>query len=112
MSEPNPEEVKRVVAFLNQLLATDGDAVRPFFRVCVPCNQQMMAHPTVQVGGSDESPTLSMLGIFNGLMGIYSTGVKRGRGPIEAVIDARTDELLYFTYSENIGSSHGEKRPR
>lgn len=103
MSEPNPEEAKRVVKFLNELLATDGEAIRALFKYCVPCNERLDAHPTVQTRGEPGTqPFVGFLGILNGLLGAYSTGVKRGHGPISAVFDDRTDELLFFDYNANI----------
>lgn len=81
----------RIVGFLNELLAIDGAAIASLVETRVPCNEAMVAHPTVQtfyVTGS----RVGMLGILNGLAGSPKTWPDAPDGfvppgSIEAIFD-------------------------
>ena len=70
------EAAGEVVAFLNDLLALDREAVEALVRHRVPCNQALTEHPTVQVGPIAENGQnhVGLLGLLNGLIGIDSSG--------------------------------------
>jgi hypothetical protein len=73
--------IRSIVNGLNEMLATDRDAIEALVEYRVGCNEAMSDHPTVQVG--DEG--LGMLGVINGLVGAIPSGPRKGWGYITAV---------------------------
>lgn len=73
------------IAFLNELMAIDPDAMAQLCISRVPCNEALADHPTVQVAPEDQGYSVGILGIINGLFGVDGSGW----GPIERVIDGR-----------------------
>jgi hypothetical protein len=67
----NKERARAVVDFMNEALAVDRLAVEGLLFHRVPCNAAMADHPTIQVRSYDPPPipTVSMLGLLNGLCG-------------------------------------------
>jgi hypothetical protein len=59
----------QVVTFLNECYKIDPDAIKALFAHRVAVNDAMADHPTVQVTSGDP-PTMSILGLLNGFVGI------------------------------------------
>ncbi len=85
--------VDEAITLLNQLIASDADAVTALFETRVPCNDAFADHPTVQVvqWSRTGTCTVGMLGILNGLFGINA----EGWGHIVAVYSEQTGKVLY-----------------
>ena len=68
--------VEAVIELLNELLEIDSDAVSNLVLNRVECNEELADHSTVQVAWNKEDDTFSvgLLGILNGLFGIDSCG--------------------------------------
>ena len=81
--------IDEVIAFLNELLALDADAVTAWVETRVGCNEALAAHPTLQVAGkelkepgerADGSMDLGLpfrfglLGVLNGIFGADGEG--------------------------------------
>jgi hypothetical protein len=72
-----------VVDKLNEIFTTDPDAMRALLNNRVECNQTMANHNSVQVMGTEDKPTVGILGILNGLIEPLVGGriaVKLGEG--------------------------------
>lgn len=74
--------VNEVVDRLNEFNKTDSSALKKIFDNRVPCNKDMGDHPTIQCGQRKKRYTVGMLGLLNGLFGIYPDYPKKGYGPI------------------------------
>lgn len=90
------EEEKQQLArdmceYLNDLVATDHDAIHRLVEDRQPCNQAMLQHPTAQVTPG-EPPMLGLLGILNGFIGIDADGW----GYVAASFDDTTGKLTGF----------------
>lgn len=79
-----------VIAYLNDLLATDRPAVAALVANRVPCNQVMANHPTAQVMSQHGGYHIGLLGVINGMFGTLN-GTD---GPIAVVFENGT--LLRF----------------
>lgn len=66
--------IDETVAFLNELLALDHQAITALIKNHVTCNEQLAAHQTVQVLLGDGEYFVEALGILNGLFGIDEDG--------------------------------------
>ena len=77
-----------VVKFLNDLLASDREAISQLVEHRIPCNNLLAEHPTVQVSGMP--PLIGMLGIINGMCGVREDG----RGFITAVYNDSHPEVI------------------
>jgi hypothetical protein len=76
--------VEDALAFLNELINYDADALRDLIETRVDCNQKMADHPTIQVWARPGQPfQLGVLGLINGLFGADN----EGWGPIAACFD-------------------------
>lgn len=72
----DPDEV---VAFMNEALETDREAISYLVGNRVVCTQVMADHPTIQVAkrqveGIGEAYTVGLLGLLNGLCGAREDG--------------------------------------
>ena len=86
--------VEDTVAFLNELVKIDRQAMQELVESRVVCNDGMAGHSTVQVqdvrdpdsraGATDTVPAMGFLGVLNGLFGVFDEGPKKGCGPIAA----------------------------
>ena len=74
---------KRIVNFMNSLIELDKDAIVNLVNARMVCNKALAEHPTVQVTGNDDMSLVGIIGILNGLCGIYDNGF----GAIAAVTD-------------------------
>lgn len=88
IKQPN---VKDAIKFLNEILARDERAISELFlSKRVECNLLLADHPTVQVIPLNMDYGLydvGILGILNGLFGVYPDGPKKGWGPIAMMVD-------------------------
>jgi hypothetical protein len=68
--------VEEVLAFLNEALLLDQDAVSNLVETRFPCNAAMANHPTIQVSGEPDgkSPKVGFLGVLNGMFGADEGG--------------------------------------
>ena len=75
------------IAFLNEALKLDPDAVKALCDTRVPCNKAMANHSSIQVGGA----TVGLIGLLNGLFGARDDLPKNHRfymwGAISACYD-------------------------
>lgn len=80
-----------LIEYLNSLVEIDPAAIQELIEARVPCNEQLLNHPTVQVLKEDEHavPKLGFLGVLNGFMG-------ESNGYIMASFDDQTGKLLRF----------------
>ena len=77
MEHLSEEHVDKVVAYLNELVALDKDAIERLIEARVPCNEKMASHPHVQVQGAEGNAVVGLLGIVNGLMGAQPEGANK-----------------------------------
>ena len=59
------------IDYLNGLIETDRVAIAALIANRVPCNQQLADHPTVQVFRQHGGYLVGLLGILNGLFGVF-----------------------------------------
>jgi hypothetical protein len=91
----NPEQI---INFLNHLVVLDRDAVSALINTRVPCNKQFSEHETVQVlAGENETHSVGLLGILNGLCGKD----ENGWGFIVAEVDEKDDKVERFIHSKD-----------
>lgn len=79
-----------MITFLNELVAIDKPAIAALLANRVPCNEDMVNHPSVQVQLQHGGAHVGMFGIINGLFGIDA----RGQGLIRYVF--QDGELIRF----------------
>ena len=98
MEHLSEENVDKVVAYLNELVSIDREAVERLVETRVQCNVAMAGHPTVQVMEDEEgNPVVGVLGVINGLVGTQPDGAnKPGWGYIAASFDDKSGRLLKF----------------
>lgn len=79
----------RIIEVMNRMLDEDRAATEAIFRTRHYCNQRLAEDPTIQVS-CGEPPTVSLLGVLNGLAGILPKDSKRpGWGRVTAVYEER-----------------------
>ena len=69
----DPCSIDHVLEVLNSIVKADPKAAFTLIETRVPCNAVLAEHPTVQVVGGD-TPTVGLLGIINGILGVYEDG--------------------------------------
>jgi hypothetical protein len=74
----------RCIELLNEALAMDAQAVTAIVGQRVRCNQTLAEHPTIQCRAD---LSFSVLGLLNGICGVFDDGPQKGRGPITAVFE-------------------------
>jgi len=81
----DPCSVAHAVCVLNEAVAADAVAVASIVAQRVPCNDALVAHPTIQVGSDHPGGpvVVGLLGILNGIFGVAPDGF----GAIAAVFD-------------------------
>lgn len=94
-------DVKEMIDFLNSLIEIDATAVTNLVNARVCCNEELAAHPTVQVRDYNlesncEYYDVGFLGIINGYYGVYDVGDKKGYGAITAVFDKYSGLISHF----------------
>lgn len=78
-----------IISQLNEISETDPTAMEWLVDNRITCNKALADHPTVQVHARDGiPPTVGMLGILNGIVGVIGEGERlAGFGLIAAVYD-------------------------
>lgn len=92
---------RTIVSLMNDLFALDREAVNDLVGHRVMCNEALANHPTVQVQTQDGYHEIGLLGILNGLCGVYEEGPKAQWGCISAEFDDQTGRLIGFGILEN-----------
>lgn len=97
------ELAQTVVDYMNDLSKRDRQAVAALISNRVPCNQDISNHPTCQVVQQCGGFSVGLLGILNGLCGIYNDGPRKGYGPVAAEFDSVGEgrELVGFRVLRN-----------
>ena len=86
------------IEILNEAVEADSDAMGFLITNRVACNDSLRKHPTIQVAlFNEQSYTVGLLGILNGLFGID----EKGWGAIAAVFD-EDKKLLKFERRANL----------
>jgi hypothetical protein len=86
-----------VIDYLNGIQALDPKVLWSLIEARVFCNQEVSDHPTLQVSGTVGTPTVGLLGILNGLVGVRPDGW----GYITAVYDDEGQLLRFAPTAEN-----------
>jgi hypothetical protein len=94
-----------IIAYLNTLIETDHGAMLEIINHRVSCNQELAKHPTVQVWSDDNQTTednqatVSIVGILNGLFGVFDDGPKKNWGTIAiaGVLDDKKQRFRSLT---------------
>ena len=91
--------VRRAIEYLNSVLKIDPDAVKRLFKHEVPCNDALTKHPTCRVGdaGTGHDPTLSVLGLINGIFGVD----EHGQGHINSLHPGDSTDIETFLRGTN-----------
>lgn len=66
--------VDEAIEYLNSLIESDPVAIRALLMNRVPCSGDLAEHPTCQVRAIDRGLYVGMMGVLNGLFGIYPDG--------------------------------------
>ena len=90
---------KRIIDFLNSLLETDRDVIEKLITYRLPCSKYLEYHPTVQVSCHNKKSIVGLLGLLNGLCGVYENGEYKGRGPITVVFD-NNGNIVEFRFTD------------
>ncbi len=88
---------------LNQLLVSAPEVPDLLEELCertVPVPSSLVNHPTIQVRDLDGEPSVGLLGILNGLLGVVPEGPRAGWGHIVAHFDPQSGKLLHFSLTE------------
>jgi hypothetical protein len=88
----NEELANKIIDYLNELTKLDKPAMGALISNRVPCNQQFADHPTCQCSSQNDGFYVGLLGILNGLCGIYDDGPLKGAGPIAAKFEQLPDD--------------------
>ena len=107
------ELADRCIDLLNEILDLDPLAIEALINRRVPVNADLADHPTIQVGPmkKDGPPLMGLLGVLNGLCGVYEEEPKIGQGMICAVYDDAFSELLCFERIRKLSDEIKEKDP-
>jgi len=89
--------IDEVVAFLNEALALDKQAISQFLNRRVSVNDAILNHPTIQCRVKDSQGSLNLVGLINGLFGTDD----RGFGAI-CYIAVEEDILKFERYPKEI----------
>lgn len=83
------ELAKILIDRLNDLIKDyrTREAISTLLGVRAVIHRDCSDHPTIQTGGSVVQPTLSFLGLLNGIVGVIPSGRKKGYGYITVVLD-------------------------
>lgn len=94
--KPNDLAV-HIVAYLNDLLEHDREAITRLVGSRVECNRSLADHPTCEVGVQEEGWDVGMLGVLNGVCRIDGPCY----GPVVAVLDEETNEIIRFEVAKD-----------
>ncbi len=91
-----------VIDKLNEILEHDRAGISDLFlNKKSPCNEELANHPTVQVWGEGGSYSVAILGILNGLFGVFDDGPKKGFGGITMEVIVEKSIIIGFGRTKN-----------
>jgi hypothetical protein len=90
-----------IIQLMNSALILDREAIDALVKRRVVCNADLAQHPTIQVRTGSAAPTLGLVGLLNGIVGVD----EQGNGYIAADFDSATDKLLWFSLNHNLHKS-------
>lgn len=96
------ELARRIVTALNELLEVDRAAITLLVRARVPCGQALADHPSVQVLQEGTVTTVGLVGVLNGICGVYTDGNVKGWGPVCAVVNDDDGTVSKFALSHEL----------
>ena len=64
-----------VIASLNEIYAADPEAMKLLIESRVPCNSELVDHPTVQCISFNNIHKVGILGVLNGIFGADERGI-------------------------------------
>jgi len=91
-----PNEIDRAIQVLNRALAASPNSIRFLVENRTVCTESLADDPTIQCAEDEGSWFVGMLGIINGILGVDRNS---GYGPIQAMFDAKTGNILRFERS-------------
>ena len=106
MGTVNVELAKKTVDYLNEIFETDPEFIGVMFSFRVRTNNNLAAHPSVQVIAHDGEYSCRLIGLFNGLCGVY--GDDHQTGPIGMIVE--DGELQGFALVDPSSLVRTEKR--
>lgn len=68
------ELIDYVIDQLNEIVKHDPNALYALIKQRVPCNDELLNHPTVQCGKHDGCWQVGVLGLINGIIGVNDDG--------------------------------------
>ena len=80
---------------LNEIASVDPEAMKNLIEARVPCNDELVNHPEVQVGAYEGVYKVGILGILNGIFGTYEEGKYEGYGPVCAIIYINPTQITF-----------------
>lgn len=86
-----------ICAFMNDVALVDRTALLELINNRVPCSEALAKHPTVQVARDEFTARVGLLGILNGLCGVYDDDT----GALCAVTD---EDSLKFVLLDSDGT--------
>lgn len=86
----NEKLADQCIDLLNEALRLDQEALSVLFSFRPKCNSDLASHPTIQC----DPDSVSVLGLLNGLCGVFAEGRRKGWGPITAVIENPSDPKI------------------
>lgn len=89
-------DTDQLIAFLNEALTLDPEAISLLFSHRVPCNESVRDHESIQVGTLDDGWDLGILGLLNGYCGTIEDGKLAGWGAVASVYDKPGGRLVRF----------------
>ena len=81
--------VEKIIEVLNEANKLDNEAISKLFQYRVLCNEELAAHPTIQV--DPDKNLVGLMGIINGIAGVRPDGI----GRIAMCVDPR-DRITEF----------------
>ena len=101
MAIRNEVTIDQVLEVLNEAVKADRHAMHALVNMHVRCNRNLLEHPTIECGKTTGGLAyVGLLGILNGLFGVYDSGELAGRGPICAVVDGADGKLVRLDRSD------------
>jgi hypothetical protein len=82
---------ERIVDYMNGLVALDKPCVAALIANRIPCNKAFSDHPTCQSSAQNGGFHVGVLGLLNGICGVYDDGPKKGWGAIAATFEKSDD---------------------
>ncbi len=98
----NEALAREIVRVMNEAAEADPVAIAALCQLRVSCNPELAMHPTIQVGCQHDTFKVGLIGILNGLTGVYDDGPYAGFGPVRAVLN---DTWVRFHFVNSRGDA-------